>query len=397
MKTFHEVANIFPMMTGAEFASLKADIAENGLREAVWLHPDGSIIDGRNRYNACTELGIVPEFRTWNGDGSLVSFVVSLNIHRRHLSSIQRAGVAVDILPMLEAEARERQATSGPGAYGAKPLVENFPQAVDETGEKSRDTAAAIVGTNGRYVADMKRYQETAPEVFEMAKAGEINGSQAQELTKLNVSRRAEVLRVMKDTGETKVRKALRQAVQKEKKDNPPAPIVGKYRVWYADPPWSYGNSGVIDDSDGYGRAERHYPVMTIEELCEMGPQIKEQCEDDAVLFLWVTSPLLEECFPVIKAWGFKYKTSFVWDKVGHNYGHYNSVRHEMLLVCTKGSCTPDAKELFDSVQSVEKSRKHSEKPERFREIIDTLYTYGQKIELFSRQTVPGWKAWGNE
>ena len=119
--------------------------------------------------------------------------------------------------------------------------------------------------------------------------------------------------------------------------------------------------------------------------------------DDDAVLFLWVTSPLLEECFPVIKAWGFKYKTSFVWDKVGHNYGHYNSVRHELLLVCTRGSCTPDAKELFDSVQSIEKSRNHSEKPERFREIIDTLYASGQKIELFSRQTVPGWKAWGNE
>jgi hypothetical protein len=100
MKTFHGVANIFPMMTDAEFASLKADIAENGLREAVWLHPNGSIIDGRNRYNACTELGIVPEFRTWNGGGSLVSFVVSLNLHRRHLTESQRAMVAAKLATM---------------------------------------------------------------------------------------------------------------------------------------------------------------------------------------------------------------------------------------------------------------------------------------------------------
>ena len=107
MKTFHGVANIFPMMTDAEFASLKADIAENGLREAVWLHPDGRVVDGRNRYNACTELGIAPEYRTWNGDGSLVSFVVSLNLHRRHLNESQRAMVAAKLANMPEGRPNE--------------------------------------------------------------------------------------------------------------------------------------------------------------------------------------------------------------------------------------------------------------------------------------------------
>jgi N6-adenosine-specific RNA methylase IME4 len=171
----------------------------------------------------------------------------------------------------------------------------------------------------------------------------------------------------------------------------------GKYRVWYADPPWQYGNAGVIGETDNYGHAARHYPTMSIDELCAMGTDIKANCEDDAVLFLWVTSPLLEECFPVIKAWGFKYKTSFVWDKVGHNFGHYNSVRHELLLVCTRGSCTPDDKTLYDSVVSIEKSRKHSEKPEEFRRIIDSLYTWGSRIELFARTDAEGWAAWGNE
>ena len=77
--------------------------------------------------------------------------------------------------------------------------------------------------------------------------------------------------------------------------------------------------------------------------------------------------------------------------------GHYNSVRHELLLVCTKGSCVPDERQLFDSVQSIERSDKHSEKPERFRVIIDTLYKYGNKIELFARKKVDGWEAFGNE
>lgn len=185
-----------------------------------------------------------------------------------------------------------------------------------------------------------------------------------------------------------------RQKVAEQRQDAPPLPDE-KYRIVYADPPWKYGNSGVIGETDNYGHVARHYPDMSINELCEL--PIRDMVEDNAVLFMWVTSPLLEECFPVIKAWGFKYKTSFVWDKVGHNFGHYNSVRHEFLLVCTRGSCTPDNLKLFDSVQSIEKTKKHSEKPEEFRAIIDTLYTWGKRIELFSRTTAEGWDAWGNE
>lgn len=172
----------------------------------------------------------------------------------------------------------------------------------------------------------------------------------------------------------------------------------GVFRVFYADPPWNYGNSGVINDSDGYGRAARHYPSMTIDELCAM--DVIAHVASDAVLFLWVTSPLLAECWPVIDAWGFTYKTSMVWDKVAHNYGSYVSVRHELLLICTRGSCTPDHPvPMPDSVVTVDRSAEHSEKPEIFRTIIDRLYDGDetQKLELFARAPVTGWTAYGNE
>ena len=181
-----------------------------------------------------------------------------------------------------------------------------------------------------------------------------------------------------------------------ERQSAPPLPN-GKYRIFYADPPWSYGNSGVIGPTDNYGHVHRHYPSMSIAELCAMGPAVRDMAEDDAVLFMWVTSPLLEECFEVIRAWGFKYKTSFVWDKVRHNFGHYNSVRHELLLVCTRGSCTPDNPRLYDSVQTIERSDTHSEKPGEFRDMIGELYEYGGRIELFARVNTDGWEAWGNE
>lgn len=121
-----------------------------------------------------------------------------------------------------------------------------------------------------------------------------------------------------------------------------------------------------------------------------------ELAEKDAVLFLWVTSPLLFDCLPIIKAWGFDYKSSFVWDKIKHNMGHYNSVRHEFLLICTRGSCTPDNPKLFDSVQSIERGT-HSTKPEEFRTIIETLYPHGNRLELFARRSATGWQSYGNQ
>ena len=107
---------------------------------------------------------------------------------------------------------------------------------------------------------------------------------------------------------------------------------------------------------------------------------------------------MLEDSFKVINSWGFKYKTSFVWDKISHNMGHYNSVRHELLLVCTKGNCLPDNKKLYDSVVSVERSSQHSEKPIEFMNIIDDIYTFGDRIELFARdKKKDSWFLWGNE
>ena len=167
-----------------------------------------------------------------------------------------------------------------------------------------------------------------------------------------------------------------------------------KYRVVYADPPWKYKDKADAGSVQA-GGAERKYPVMSIEELCAV--DVKGICDKEAVLFLWVTSPLLFECAPVITAWGFKYKASIIWDKMAHNMGHYVSVQHELLLICTRGSATPDSKDRLRSVVS-EKRGKHSVKPETFRTMIDAMYTTGKRIELFARKVPPSpWEAFGNE
>jgi len=162
-----------------------------------------------------------------------------------------------------------------------------------------------------------------------------------------------------------------------------------KYRVIYSDPPWSYGNT----QPDYHPEQRDHYPVMELKDICAL--PVAEWVEDNAVLFLWATSPILEEAFQVVHAWGFKYKASFVWDKIKHNMGHYNSVRHEFLLVCVRGSCQPDAMTLIDSVQNIERTA-HSVKPVEFYDIIETLYTHGRRLEMFARIKRDGWDAYGH-
>src|SRR5262245_36387296 len=88
----HPIAELFPMMAASELAALAQDIKANGLREPIWVHQDGRILDGRNRHAACALVAVSPKFRYWEGEeADLVPFVVSMNLHRRHLSDEQRA------------------------------------------------------------------------------------------------------------------------------------------------------------------------------------------------------------------------------------------------------------------------------------------------------------------
>lgn len=103
MEEFHEAANIFPLMDDAALGELAADIAANGLREPIWRHRDGRIIDGRNRWLACAKVGVTCHAHTYQyDDDSIVPFVISHNLHRRHLTESQRALIAGRLANMPE-------------------------------------------------------------------------------------------------------------------------------------------------------------------------------------------------------------------------------------------------------------------------------------------------------
>lgn len=158
----HPIANIFPAMSPAEFDALVDDIREHGQREPVWLH-EGKVIDGRHRVQACAELGIEVKSVEYTGDDPL-AFIVSLNLHRRHLNESQRAMVAA------------RLATLGRGRPG-----ENAP-----IGGISQDAAAELLNVSTRAVqrATVVR-DEAVPELVRAVEEGRASVSAASHIASL--------------------------------------------------------------------------------------------------------------------------------------------------------------------------------------------------------------------
>ena len=164
---FHEIANIFPLIHGKEFADLKKDISDNGVYEPGVMY-ESQILDGRNRFRACQEVGVQPEFVEYTGDDA-VSYVVSLNLLRRHLTSDQRAASAVESLPQYEKEAKKRQLRTEEN----RGLVNQKIDEQEKPNKQASQQVAEVFGTNRQYVSDMKKMKENDAETFEAIKQGE--------------------------------------------------------------------------------------------------------------------------------------------------------------------------------------------------------------------------------
>lgn len=108
----HPLCTLFPRVTGAEFDALRDDIKANGLRQPIVLH-NGMILDGGNRYRACVEAGVEPTYVTFEG-GNLVAFVLSANLHRRHMSASQQAAIVASAQNWTESQGVGRPKKSAP-------------------------------------------------------------------------------------------------------------------------------------------------------------------------------------------------------------------------------------------------------------------------------------------
>lgn len=177
----HPYAELFPALEGEKFEALKEDIRANGQHEPI-LVSGGQLVEGRNRERACRELGIPLKTREWEGDeGDLLDFVVSANLHRRHLTSSQRAAVAVLLKDKFDHQATSRMlaGTSADGKAGGRgrkkiPTQSSGEGSADRHAGEATERAARAVGTNRQYVADAARLLRESTDLFGQVHRGEL-------------------------------------------------------------------------------------------------------------------------------------------------------------------------------------------------------------------------------
>lgn len=154
----------------------------------------------------------------------------------------------------------------------------------------------------------------------------------------------------------------------------------------YADPPWKYGNQATRAATDN------HYPTMTLEEIC--AEPVMEVAGDNAHLHLWTTNGFLDDAFGVIEAWGFIYKSCFVWVKPQMGIGNYWRVSHEFLLLGVKGRAPFRDKGQMSWAQ-IDRT-KHSQKPRQVRDSLEKVSS-APYLEMYGREAMEGWTVYGNQ
>lgn len=343
---FHEFASIFPMMQPGEFRDLVDDIKKNGLVEPIVLC-GGKILDGRNRWMACNELGIEPKFEQYTGSDP-VGYIVSKNLHRRHLTETQRGVIGDKIANMRQGERTDLE-----------PCTNLYKVSVDQ--------AADLLSISRGTVYNVRTVKREAPELIPKLESGEMTAGQA-----IAEIKRKQVLQQLEDI-------SIKEAKA----------IEGVYDVIVIDPPWPMKK---IERDVAPGQVEFEYPTMTIDEI----KALEIPCANDCHVWLWTTHKYLPDALDILKAWDLKYVCTFVWHKPGgfQPFGlpQYNA---EFALYARRGSPAftsfTDFKLCFDAPRTG-----HSEKPEAFYDLVRRV-TAGRRLDMFGRRSIDEFDAWGKE
>jgi N6-adenosine-specific RNA methylase IME4/ParB-like chromosome segregation protein Spo0J len=361
-------------MSEAEFQALKADIDQYGQREPVWLY-EGKVIDGRHRVRACDELGKQVRMEVYDGFDA-VAFVVSLNLHRRHLSDAQRQVVAGRIANLDHGG--DRKSPTGD-------LI-------------SQQKAADLLNVSKRGVERAaKVVHDGAQELVEAVESGKISVSAAATIAQAPKEQQREIVargekEILEAAKQIRLDKAevRRAEVAKVRAEAPPLPA-GKYGVIVIDPPWDMQK---IERDVAPNQVGFEYPTMTEEELAAF--DVPSISADDCHLFCWTTHKHLPLALRLLDSWGFRYVLTMVWHKPGgfQPFGlpQYNC---EFALYARRGVPEFIDTKAFPVCFSAPR-REHSRKPDEFYDVIRRV-TAGPRIDVFSRESREGFSTFGNE
>ena len=376
---YHELANLFPLMDESQYSDLVADIKENGLVESIVLHEE-KILDGRNRYNACNDAGVEPNFVEYEGEDAL-SYVISLNLNRRHLNESQRAMIGAKLANMKHGGDRKNQHANWQFETSTKDAAEKL-----NVGERNIQRAKKV-------------HKEGIEDLQKSVEAGKVSVSAASDIATLDKAEQEvvvakgedEILKMAKEirAKKSEVRKAERIAdIIKQTEDikNLDINFDKSYSCIVIDPPWCYGTEY---DPNGR-RAANPYPEMTLEQI----KNIKLPTTKDCVLWLWTTHKFMRHSFDIIDTWGFRDVSILTWKKDRIGLGSWLRSQSEFCIMCVKGSPVVNLSNQSTVIEG--KLREHSRKPHKFYSMVDSLCV-GTKLDYFSREQRNGWDTFGND
>lgn len=352
-----------PPTDAATDKGLLASLKHHGQLAPI-LRRGGQIVDGRRRMAALNQLDIEPwivDLATDADVGTRTDLLgrsfFELNACRREMSLAVRAAIG-DALATLR---RGDNQHSGVGM--------------------GREEAAQAAGVSADTI-DRFRKIRACPDTHAKVMAG-------------TLSLRQGVRTVEARAVAAKAKRASLSGASVESDLDQLATQLAAFNLLYADPPWDYNRgerppTHVADPS-------RYYPTMRLDAIKAL--PIARIAAKDAVLWLWAPSSYLARALEVMTAWGFEYVTCAVWVK-GHGSPTPGAVRpvHETLLMGRRGRGLITEGAPMTSVH-VDHRRcyAHSQKPAHFAQELERLYPDAGKLELFSRQTRPGWLVLGNQ
>jgi N6-adenosine-specific RNA methylase IME4 len=422
-----EFKSLIPPLSDEERSGLEADIVRDGRATVPLVVWGGLLLDGHNRYEICQKHTLsydtikAPDWIKSRSDAKI--WILQTSLNRRNLPTLTRIDLARQLEPLLAEQARERQAATrakpGQGADlrdGKFTVPKNSsepyhdPIAAQKEAERkgkdireTRAQAAAAAGvSHPTYTAGKTILERGVPALKERVKSKGVSISTGADIATLPEPEQTKVAALSDKEILARAKKIRAQKTEVRRQErveklvsiatgNKPLDTVGvRYPVVYADPPWRY------EHAESESRAiENQYPTMTLDEICAL--PLSTITTDDAILFMWATSPKLEEAMRVVRDWGFAYRTCAVWDKEKIGMGYYFRQAHELLLVATKGSPpTPPASARPSSVLRACRGE-HSSKPDEMRELIERMYPELPKVEMFCRSPRNGWGVWGNQ
>ena len=370
---YHSLADVFPLIEGAEFDALVADVAKQGLLEAI-VTLDGDILDGRNRYRACVAAGVEPHFEVFEG-ADPVAFVVSKNVARRHLDESQRA-IAAAKIAVLQRGDNQHASIEAPSQAKAATLLN-----VSRSGvQRAREVL-----------------NEGTPELVKAVEAGRVSVSAAADVatlpkveqTEIVAKGEKEILEAAKRIRlqKAEVRRAEIQAIAATQVHIP----AGKFSTIVIDPPWPMEK---IERDVAPDQVAFDYPTMSEDQLAAF--PVADMAADDCHLFCWTTHKFLPMSLRLLDAWGFRYVLTMVWHKPGgfQPFGlpQYNC---EFAIYARRGTPTFADTKAFNVCFQAPR-REHSRKPDEFYDVIRRVTT-GPRIDVFSREARDGFDVYGNE